>query len=80
MQRLICPAASDSGGLAAPEGVLAIDWRMIDEVMSRQDAPLPMSGPGMAGDPRFPRKADAIAAAQVQNQTKRLGFAYLPSF
>eukprot|EP00966_Prymnesium_polylepis_P226321 5235503-Prymnesium_polylepis.1 len=28
VQRLICPAASEMGGLAAPDGVLAVDWRM----------------------------------------------------
>lgn len=61
VQRLVCPAASESGGLAAPDGVLAIDWRMIEEVMSRQDAPLTI-GPGMAGDPRFPRRAPLDAA------------------
>ena len=32
VQRLICPAASDVGGLAAPDGVLAIDWRTVEEV------------------------------------------------
>jgi len=69
VQRLICPAASDAGGLAAPEGVLAIDWRMIDEVMSRQDPPVQMQGPGMAGDPRFPRKAPLDPAVVAQGGT-----------
>ena len=32
VQRLICPSASEMGGLAAPEGVLAVDWRMVEEV------------------------------------------------
>merc|ERR1719183_2191757 len=61
VQRLICPAASDMGGLAAPDGVLAVDWRMVEEVMSRPEtAPPDDQGgyrPSMAGDPRFPRGA-----------------------
>ena len=36
VQRLICPAASDVGGLAAPDGVLAIDWRTVEEVPIRR--------------------------------------------
>ena len=32
VQRLVCPAASEMGGLAAPDGVLAIDWQCIDQV------------------------------------------------
>lgn len=32
VQRLICPAASEMGGLAAPDGVLAVDWRQVEEV------------------------------------------------
>jgi len=56
VQRLICPSASEMGGLAAPDGVLAVDWRMVDEVMARADAPREdIYRPGMAGDPRFPR-------------------------
>ena len=35
VQRLICPAASEMGGLAAPDGVLAVDWAKVDEVMAR---------------------------------------------
>merc|ERR1719182_1086724 len=34
VQRLTCPAASELGGLAAPDGVLAIDWPKVDEVMA----------------------------------------------
>ena len=34
VQRLVCPAASEMGGLAAPDGVLAIDWQCIDQVVS----------------------------------------------
>jgi hypothetical protein len=67
VQRLICPAAADNGGLAAPDGVLAIDWRMIEECMSRQEAPLSI-GPGMAGDPRFPRRTPLDAAAHAAAQ------------
>ena len=33
VQRLVCPAASEMGGLAAPDGVLAIDWQCIDQVI-----------------------------------------------
>ena len=34
VQRLVCPAASEMGGLAAPDGVLAIDWQCIDQVVA----------------------------------------------
>merc|ERR1719409_2575632 len=60
VQRLICPAASELGGLAAPDGVLAIDWPKVEEVMARStDASAQAEGyrPSMAGDPRFPRGA-----------------------
>merc|ERR1719409_2554145 len=60
VQRLICPAASELGGLAAPDGVLAVDWAKVEEVMSRStDASAQAEGyrPSMAGDPRFPRGA-----------------------
>ena len=61
VQRLICPAASDLGGLAAPDGVLAIDWQKCEEVLARsaEIPPAPTDGyrPSMAGDPRFPRGA-----------------------
>ena len=59
VQRLICPSASEMGGLAAPDGVLAVDWRMVDEVMGRSEVPRDdmLFRPGMAGDPRFPRGA-----------------------
>lgn len=59
VQRLICPAASpENGGLAAEGGVLAVDWMMIEQVMSRPETPREeMFRPGMAGDPRFPRGA-----------------------
>jgi hypothetical protein len=33
VQRLICPAASLMGGLAAPDGVLSVDWPKVEEVM-----------------------------------------------
>ena len=60
VQRLICPAASEMGGLAAPDGVLAVDWAKVDEVMARS-AEAPPQGevyrPSMAGDPRFPNAA-----------------------
>merc|ERR1719183_3378755 len=58
VQRLICPSASDLGGLAAPDGVLAVDWQKVDEIMARStEAPPQAEGyrPSMAGDPRFPR-------------------------
>ena len=35
VQRLVCPAASEMGGLAAPDGVLAIDWQCIDQACHR---------------------------------------------
>ena len=35
VQRLVCPAASEMGGLAAPDGVLAIDWQCIDQARHR---------------------------------------------
>lgn len=57
VQRLICPAASDTGGLAAPDGVLAIDWRQIEEVLQRQEVPVAMQGQPIPGDPRFPRNS-----------------------
>ena len=66
VQRLICPAASEMGGLAAPEGVLAVDWPKVEEVMNRPtEAPAPSEGyrPSMAGDPRFPRGATNFAGA-----------------
>lgn len=66
VQRLICPAASEMGGLAAPDGVLAVDWRMVEEVMARPaDAVQADQGyrPSMAGDPRFPR-APALRAGE----------------
>ena len=43
VQRLICPAASDVGGLAAPDGVLAIDWRTVEEVPIRRRRRRPVS-------------------------------------
>jgi len=65
VQRLICPAASpENGGLAAEGGVLAVDWMMIEQVMSRPEMPREeMFRPGMAGDPRFPR------GAMMRNET-----------
>ena len=62
VQRLICPAASELGGLAAPDGVLAVDWAKCEEVVGRaiQDAAAAQAEgyrPSMAGDPRFPRGA-----------------------
>ena len=60
VQRLICPAASEMGGLAAPDGVLSVDWPKVEEIMNRpSEAPAPADGyrPSMAGDPRFPRGA-----------------------
>ena len=38
VQRLVCPAASEMGGLAAPDGVLAIDWQCIDQVVATAPA------------------------------------------
>ncbi|KAL1507458.1 hypothetical protein AB1Y20_008294 [Prymnesium parvum] len=66
VQRLICPAASEMGGLAAPDGVLAVDWRMVEEVMSRPETSQPddqVYRPSMAGDPRFPRGAQPFRRA-----------------
>lgn len=63
VQRLICPAASEMGQLAAPEGVLSVDWRMVDEVMARPPDTTPVDQlyrPSMAGDPRFPRGAPPV--------------------
>lgn len=60
VQRLICPAASELGGLAAPDGVLAVDWAKVEDVMSRSvdtTAQAESYRPSMAGDPRFPRGA-----------------------
>ena len=60
VQRLICPAASELGGLAAPDGVLAVDWQKVEEVMGRSAEAAPQAEgyrPSMAGDPRFPRGA-----------------------
>ena len=53
VQRLICPAASDVGGLAAPDGVLAIDWRTVEEVpIRRRRRPTPHTPhPKPASDP-----------------------------
>jgi len=64
VQRLVCPAASEMGGLAAPDGVLAIDWQCIDQVMARPEASqaAPEFRPGLQGDPRFPRPPTAAAA------------------
>merc|ERR1719460_3108517 len=58
VQRLICPAASELGGLAAPDGVLAVD-----QVMARPEASqaAPEFRPGLQGDPRFPRPSTAAA-------------------
>jgi len=47
--RLICPAASETGWLPAEGGVLAVDWRMVEEVMARPEEN--MARPGM--DPRY---------------------------
>merc|ERR1719443_2662975 len=64
VQRLICPAASELGGLAAPDGVLAVDWAKVEEVMAHPagEAAPQADGyrPSMAGDPRFPRGAQAF--------------------
>jgi len=61
VQRLICPAASEMGGLAAENGVLAVDWRMVEEVMARRETTREeIYRPGMAGDPRFPRGAPPL--------------------
>jgi hypothetical protein len=49
VQRLVCPAASEMGGLAAPDGVLAIDWQCIDQVVAA--APPPISD-AMNGSPK----------------------------
>merc|ERR1719473_2067746 len=57
VQRLICPSASEMGGLAAPDGVLAVDWPKVEEIMARSaEAAVAADSyrPSMAGDPRFP--------------------------
>jgi len=64
VQRLICPAASEMGGLAAPDGVLSVDWPKVEEVMNRPtEAPAQSDyRPSMAGDPRFPRAPNFTGA------------------
>merc|ERR1719171_805106 len=69
VQRLICPAASEMGGLAAPDGVLAVDWHKAEEVVNREIMKPEMAAqadggyrPSMAGDPRFPRGAKAFTS------------------
>ena len=69
VQRLVCPAASEMGGLAAPDGVLAIDWQCIEQVMARPvESHPPEFRPGMQGDPRFPRAPAATAGAPAPEE------------
>jgi hypothetical protein len=65
VQRLICPAASEMGGLAAPDGVLSVDWPKVEEVMNRPtEAPAQSDyRPSMAGDPCFPSQEEDVADA-----------------
>ena len=64
VQRLVCPAASEMGGLAAPDGVLAIDWQCIEQVGCASQgpnialgraAPPPFAGDGSASRGAPPR-------------------------
>lgn len=82
VQRLICPAASEMGGLAAPDGVLAVDWRMVEEVMSRPEtaqADDQVYRPSMAGDPRFPRGAQPFRKPQDGVMTGPPGMEVAPA-
>ena len=55
----VTPAASEMGGLAKPDGVLAIDWQTIEQVHvapGRADRPQPAAVPARhAGRPALPR-------------------------